>query len=282
MGQAIFEPALEQMDAKGARVFGPTSFRGYLKRHGFEGARRTPKYISIDFVDSLASELRNACTMVFRLGRASDGPGTQFALVRAESELAEFFLVDSECFDAGHVERFESEANDERMLGFRALPNLSETSLVNLGLASGVMSEALEIDDRVALLPPATGRSTFTFSFRPHSSVDEKLTHDSGQVEVDTLFAERRDDQRVLFVIEAKTGSKRSSLAKHKLAYPVYAIADRVPGEVDIVPVYLRIVRRSDAIHYHIVECSFPDPRTQDPAVDELRARRYREYVLQY
>lgn len=256
-------------------MYGPISFLAYVDDHELDAGSRTPKYISIDFVSDLVWELRERDTMVLRLGRATDGRGTQFALVRADESIREFFLVDSEVFEEAKARGYESDVDDERMLGFRALPNLSETSLVNLGLASGVMSEALDIDHRKSLLPPATGRSTFTFPLRPHSRLDAELEHRKGQVEVDTLFAEHRNGTRVLFVIEAKTGTSLGSIANHKLVYPTLAVADNVPAEVDIIPVYLRVVD-------HVVECSFPDPRDEPAALNELRATQYTKYVLNH
>lgn len=94
-------------------------------------------------------------------------------------------------------------------------------------------------------MPPATGRSTFTFDLRPHSSYPELVTHRDGQVEIDTLFAERRNGRTALFVIEAKTGTTYSSLAKHKLAYPILAVRDRIPPDVEVVPTYMGFTVRT-------------------------------------
>jgi len=43
----VFEPALTKLRESDRPVFGPTSFRGYVDRHGIE-AGRTPRYISVD------------------------------------------------------------------------------------------------------------------------------------------------------------------------------------------------------------------------------------------
>jgi hypothetical protein len=40
--------------------------------------------------------------------------------------------------------------------------------------------------------PPATGTSTLSFSFRPHTSMEEVLKHNQGQVEVDGMFVSLR------------------------------------------------------------------------------------------
>jgi hypothetical protein len=126
--------------------------------------------------------------------------------------------------------------------------------MVNLGLASGLLSEALRLDDKGGIVAPATGRSTFTFNVRPHSTLsDVVFRHESGQVEIDAIFVGRRDGQETLFVLEAKTG-KESSLAKHKLVYPLRALGPSVPANLPIVPVYVRIRQSSDGFHYHVLE----------------------------
>lgn len=159
-------------------------------------------------------------------------------------------------------------------------PKPSETSLVNLGLASGVLAEALDLDTSGALPPPATGRSTFTFEFRPHSECAETVTHRKGQVEIDTLFAERRNGELTLFVLEAKTGS-RASLAKHKLVYPVLAIAENVPRAIELVPVYLRCRQTEGNITFGVAECQLPDPRDRVTGVNELEVSRSRVIELE-
>lgn len=269
----VFGPALEEMVEQDARTYGPVSFRDYVADHGIESAASTPYHISVNALEDLARELRESNTMVLRMGAAPEGTGTLFLLVRA-SDVDEFFLVDEEIFAGEDPRHFEPPVDPETTIAFQLLPSLSETSLVNLGLASGVLSEALDLDTEGALMPPATGLSTFTFDVRPHSSIDQRFEHRRGQVEIDTMFAERRNGERVLFVIEAKTGTTVSSLAKHKLAYPALAIADAVPSEFEIVPVYIRVLQRGGEVVYRVAECQVPDPRQEDPAVDEVEARR--------
>lgn len=268
-----FTPALAEMRELGTRTFGPTSFLDYLDDNELDPPGRTPRHISVDSLHRLDEDLRDADTMVLRLGSAPDSTGTQFMLVRADESLDEFFLLDDELFGDAESMRFEPTVDREATIAFQLLPRLSETSLVNLGLASGVLSEALELDTDGALMPPATGRSTFTFDVRPQSSIEETVQHRHGQVEIDTLFAERRNGQRVLFVIEAKTGTVTSSLAKHKLVFPLLAIADGVPYEFEIVPVYIRATQMGSEMTYRIAECEIPDPREGTVAVDELRGQ---------
>lgn len=270
----IFGLALTEMAESGRRIYGPTSFRDYVSRHDLDWSGQTPRYISIDSLNDLAKELREADVMVLRLGSASDGTGTQFALVEARDQIQEFFLLDEDAFDTEQVMEFEPPVEKDKLLSFRLLPKLSETSLVNLALASGALGEALQLDTTGPLMPPATGRSTFSFDVKPHSAWDPVVTHRTGQVEIDTLFGERRDGETALFVIEAKTGTKRSSLAKHKLVYPLLALAEEVPHEIDIVPVYMRCQQVDDEMTFWIAECEVPDPRQRVIGVDEIREGR--------
>lgn len=275
----VFEPALAELAASDRTTFGPTSFRDYVETHDVAAGPRTPRYVSVDSLADLSPELQEAGVMVLRAGSAPDGTGTAFVLVDGPGGLGDFFLRDEGIFADRSVERFSTAADDDRLVSFRLLSTLSETSLVNLGLAAGVLAEALELDTSGALAPPATGRSTYTFPFRPHGSLEETITHRNGQVEIDTLFAERRDGERTLFVVEAKTGP-RASLAKHKLVYPILALADEVPPEIPLVPVYLRCRQEDGTITFDVVECRLPDPRESLPGIDDLAVDRSR--VLEF
>lgn len=268
----VFEPAIEEMAQRGNSFYGPESFRDYVSRHNLDSSGRTPRYISVDSLRDLSPELRESDVMVFRMGSASSGTGTQFLLVEASDDVAEFFLLDDEIFSGRDILDYQPPVEDEKLLSFHLLPTLSETSLVNLALASGVLSDALELDETGSLMPPATGRSTFTFDVRPNSAIDDSFEHRTGQVEIDTLFAEKRNGETVLFLIEAKTGRQHSTLAKHKLVYPTLALADSVPSEIDIVPLYMRCIQEDGQLYFKILECEFPDPRDRIPGFDELRA----------
>lgn len=265
----IFEPALNEMDESGSDIFGPRSFRDYISDNDIEGNPRTAQYISIDSIERLPNELLSANVMVLRLGSAPNGTGTQFLLINAPEGVSEYFIEDDTLEIDDQIDNFEIQ-DPEKLLSFGLLPNLSETSLVNLSLASGVLSEVLLLDSSGSLNPPATGRSTFSFELRPHSSMEETFDHRIGQVEIDTMFAERREGELTLFVIEAKAGTNQRSLAKHKLTYPILALADRVDPAVPIVPIYIRCNQVGDSIHFRVTECRLPDPRRRIPGVDEL------------
>ncbi len=276
----VFEPALESLAASGESLFGPRSFREYVSEHGIDGRVRTAQHISIDSLAAVPSELEAADVMVLRMGSAPDATGTAFVLLEAPKGVEQFFLEDEALFSDVEPARFESPVPADQLRSFDLLPSLSETSLVNLGLASGVMSEALALDTSRALLPPATGQSTFTFEVRPASHCHDPVTHRNGQVEIDTLLTERRDGTPTLFVIEAKTGP-RASLASHKLVYPLLAVAPAVGLEVEIVPVYLRCRALEDVVRFDIAECEFPDPRERLAGVDELAVERTRVVELE-
>ncbi|ELY96122.1 hypothetical protein C482_16138 [Natrialba chahannaoensis JCM 10990] len=269
---SVFGPALDELAATAQQVLGPRSFRDYVSTHDLD-ATRTARYISVDSLADLAPELREAGAMVLRMGSAPNGTGTAFVLVDGPNGMADFFLHDDVLFGGLASDPVPSVVEQAQLLNFSVLPSLSETSLVNLGLASGVLSHALDLDTTGALTPPATGRSTFTFDLRPHSVLEPTVTHRTGQVETDTLFVERRDGDPTLFVVEAKTGP-RATLAKHKLVYPILAVADSVPLDIEIVPVYLRCRQTDETITFDVAECSFPDPRQQVPGVDELEVVR--------
>ena len=48
------------------------------------------------------------------------------------------------------------------------------------------------------------------------------------------------------------------------------SIAEKVPMDMPIVPVYVRVKTSSLGIHYHIVECSIPDTRFGTVDYNEL------------
>jgi len=109
------------------------------------------------------------------------------------------------------------------------LPSFTETSLVNLALASGLMAHALGIRKGDVGLAPATGQSTFSFKFRPREKIELTWPHLRGQVEIDSLFTARRNGKETVFIMESKAGREFDSLSNHKLVYPVLALPQKVP-----------------------------------------------------
>jgi hypothetical protein len=56
--------------------------------------------------------------------------------------------------------------------------------------------------------------------------------------------------------VEAKAGDEFDTLAKHKLLYPVLALRSGIPEYMPVVPVYLRVLRRPEGLHFFVAECS--------------------------
>jgi hypothetical protein len=249
-------------------LYGPQSFQGYLTEHNLR-KHDTAQTISVDHYERLNPALRQADTMVLRLGKSHDG-STQFALVGTPGRLADFFLHDT---PAPGPEPYTAEAD---LTAYSVFPTLTETSQVNLAFASGLIGHALDLDKPYPTAAPATGSSTYTFSFLVHSEYQQRLTHVNGQVEIDAVFVGRRRGNPHLFVLEAKSGTATRTLAKHKLVYAALALAPRVPPEMPIIPVYLRVTGQT----YHLTECHLPDPRTQTVALDELTPVRRRSLTL--
>jgi hypothetical protein len=265
------DPALDALPSDAPGVFGPESFRDYLERTGADPSDyRTAGEISIDTRRQLDDRLRAAETTVLRLGRAPDGSGTQFALVHVPRRLDDFYL-DESTFEADDRRVFDyrpdgadrselSATATDALEVYRALPTLSETSIVDLGLSTQILPWALDLADEDGAATTAasvtTVQSTFAFSFDPHPACGATLRHRDGQVEVDAVVPARRDDDRLFVVIEAKRGRPRA-LAKHKLLYPALAAAGWAPDRFDrVVPVFLRARRDDEGLNYSVYECS--------------------------
>ncbi|NLO98096.1 MAG: hypothetical protein GX091_08520 [Peptococcaceae bacterium] len=273
----MWEMALQNMSSD-LCIFGPTSFQDYVREQGLQN-QNTAAQISIDSFERLPLTLKLNDTMVLRLGSSSKGIGTQFLLVKVKGRLRDFFLFDSEVFSKDKGSIFEP-VDPEQLKGFCILPELSETSLINLALSSGLIGKALGLDNNVIPTAPATGRSNFTFLIKPHSAFSKTFEHRQGQVEIDALFVEKRDGKDTLFIIEAKSSDTHRSLSKHKLVYPLLAVAQNVPQSIQIVPVYMKVLKKSNSYHFHIVECEFPDPRVCLASIDELKSKKHVHFIL--
>jgi hypothetical protein len=260
-------------------TFGPCCFQAYRKEHGL-GRIDTASAISVDHLSRLSSALRDHDLMVFRLGSRPGTRGTWFALARAVNGYGDYFLFDDAAFSDGSAEVFTPTVPARQLAGYQYLPTLTETSSVNLAIASGLLNAALGLDPDVAPVAPATGASTFDFTVVPHSGLGVEWPHLKGQVEIDAVVTGKRAGRDVVFVIEAKQGDGYRDLAKHKLTYPVSAVASRVPPEVGIVPVYMKIRQVGPKLEFNICECEWPDPRNSVAGVDQLVATRSTTFVL--
>lgn len=250
----VFEPALKYLPSGEWSVFGPTSFRRYLLENGFDNRRiDTAAYISIDSLDDLPPELREAGAMVLRLGRATDGPGTQFAVIGTPGRVEDFFLVDEEIYTQKDPEIYHPQSDPRDLLPYYLLPRLTERCMVNLAFASGLMGYALGLDKPWPTAAPAMGAGTFSFEVVPYPGA-QTLQHSTGQVEIDALFVGRRSGKETVFIVESKMGPA-GSLAKHKLVYAAKAVAPRL-GTTPLAPIYLRCEHRGPTVQYDVVECS--------------------------
>lgn len=270
-----WEPALHTLRDTNDGIYGPQSFIGYLESNDFNRNQyRTATELSIDTRAKLSNQLDEQETMVLRLGRAPDGPGTQFALVHVPGRLDDFFINEHE-FNLDDREVLDYSSGGDQMLSlshnardmlevYRALPTFSETSYVNFALSTGILSRALSLDTEQIGTAPTTVASTFEFEFEPHPDRPTVVHHNDGQIEIDALVMGRRNGERVLLVIEAKSGKSRS-LAKHKLGYPALAADKSLSLDFDrIIPVYLRAQSVGDRIQYSIYECSeLPEGKSQ-------------------
>lgn len=179
----------------------------------------------------------------FAWGAPRGQRNTDFALAQCVKGWDDYFLIDELIFGGVPVEPFVPPVSMRHLLPFLLLPAFSETSFVNLAIASGVLAHALGIDQGDLPHAPATGQSTFSFDVIPHPDLGVKWAHSQGQVEIDAVVTARRNGSECLFVVEAKSGLANESLAKHKLVYPVMALQTRVPGYLPVVPVYLKAHR---------------------------------------
>lgn len=251
----MFSQAIQEMEQSGQLVSEPRSFKAYIEQQGL-GSKRTADHISVQSFAGLHPELKEAGYTVLRLGAPQGSKHTHFALAKVQNDWSDFFLIDEEIFSGQPVETFVPGESAQNLMAFQLLPNLTETSLVNLALASGLLPKALGITTETQTIP-ATGQSTFSFDFKPLHNSPAVLSHKNGQVEIDALFVGQRDGKDYLFVVEAKSGKKFDSLAKQKLLYPVLAMKQNMPSYIQVIPIYLRSIRKESSIEFNIAECEF-------------------------
>lgn len=266
----IYSPRVESLTKSDNIVSEPESFKVYTETVLGKSLEPWP-YISVDSVLKLRPELKQANMMVLRLGSRPNSKGSFFSLIKAKHSYADFFFVDDRLFSGLKPELFLPDVSIRSLFPFQLLPKVTETSVVNLALASGLLPHALGVERSESLLIPATGQSTFTFEFKPRGDSDATLLHQQGQVEIDAVFVAKRDNKECLFVVEAKHGETFDSLAKHKLLYPTLSLLPKIPPSMPIVPVYLRSIKTKSGIDFYIAECPAVDGDTKNSiALDTL------------
>lgn len=238
------------------------NFQEYRRQSNPQLSSSAPRYISIQDYEHLIGLAPSGLEMVLRMGRGN------FVLLRGPTQdsIKDFFLLDDDIFQAAPPVNFPVIDFDGNLLSFKLLSTLSEANAVNLALASGLLGHALGLDEPFPKIAPATGMSSYSFYVRPNQEVSKVWFYDRGSVEIDTCFIAKRNGRASLFILEAKSSKKAqvdrdSSLAKHKIVYPIMSLSKYVPKEIDICPVYLRSWMEDGYPHYSIVECNYPDPR---------------------
>ena len=282
----MFELAIKELYESDSYVSRPESFQNYKKRANIKIKNiRTAQMLSIYAIKDLQKELFDANCTIFRLGSPKGESYTHFAIAKYYNDWSDYFLIDDDIFSNNEVQYVID--NKEVKYLFKLLQVLSESALVNLSLASGVLYKALNIKTDYQNIIPAVSAGSFTFDFKPLSNSNCRLTHHQGQVEIDSFFIAERNNIKNLFIVEAKLtnkkikGKKRYSLAKHKLLYPILAMKNNIPSTLNVIPVYIRfIINNNSSINIHIIECSIPRVKDEFGALDQLKPIRSSNYNI--
>jgi hypothetical protein len=270
----VFEPIILEMNNLGLNFTQPQSYLKYKKNNHITNSSITASVISVDFLDRLDPELKRNGIMIFRLGSPNGSRGTSFALSRTINGFNDYFLDETQLLDSSDSEHIVLDQSKD-LNAFKLLPRLTETSLVNLAFASGILSRALELDDLTNQIIPATCQSTFSFKVKPHENFDVEWEHQNGQVEIDALFYGKRKGKNELYLIESKFGSRHSTLAKHKLVYPYLAIKEYLKEEINIVPIYLKTSIMQNSIQILFTECTFVNESYAISSLKPLISKRF-------
>jgi len=252
---SIFQNAIESINDSNHEFYGPKSFLDYLSENNLS-EKSTAQHISVDSYEKLNGTLRENKLMVLRLGSQPDSRGTSFILTKTQNNWNDFFIFDRDLIADKDPSIFIPETSQRELYPFQLLPKLTETSMVNLAIGSGLLSRALEIDEYSSSTMFATGQSTFTFEFQLRENSQQKLHHVNGQIEIDGLFLGRKNNNEKLILVEAKHGvNQGQSLAKHKLFYPYKALESSIPDYFSIMPVYIKSWEENKVLHFLITEC---------------------------
>ena len=248
----------------GKKWFPKTKFTEYT---GVKG--KTPQNLSIDHYQNYVNthpELLENGMYLFRLGRGC------FSLVESKNILEQYFVDDKMFPSKG--DRYVSSASQQDLFSFSIMPKLTENTLLSLGLATGVIQAGLGMDSEEPIPSPSEANGSYKFEIKnPHDS--KNFIHD-GQVEIDTVVFGKMNGEYTLFVIEGKEGKPSTTLAKHKLAYPVMALASEgnIPEYINIVPAYVRAWQdvKNNSIHYCVATFEMDcNPRNSPADLAELR-----------
>ena len=92
---SIFYAAISEMSAKGLNIYGPKSFKAYMRENKLP-EKGTAANISIDSIEKLNLELKENKLMILRLGAKKGERETSFVLVRLSNSWSDFFLIDKD------------------------------------------------------------------------------------------------------------------------------------------------------------------------------------------
>jgi hypothetical protein len=275
----IFSKLIQELKFTESQFSLPQSYKIYKEKNNINSRIMTAAVISIDFLDKLDPELRANNFMVFRLGSPRGTSSTHFALSKNINGWGDYFLDEEVLYKEIKPEIYKLDSLEiNKFFAFTLLPKLTETSLVNLCFATGIMNKALSLDSENHQIIPATCQSIFDFDVIPHKLLDAKWQHQKGQVEIDALFYGERNGIKELYLVESKFGDSHSTLAKHKLVYPYLAIKKNIPNDIKIVPIYLKTNRAGNDINFKITECEF---KHGSEAISELVAKKSHHYVIE-
>lgn len=143
--ESIFLPAIQEMREKPISCREPESFDAYIKRNGLENAkqRRVVEYLSVQGFNGLDAGLKEERIMVFRLGSLPGTNGTAFGLARVSETWGEYFFFDDPLFGKLEPEVFVPKVPYSALYSLALVPTLTESSLANIAVASGLISEVL-------------------------------------------------------------------------------------------------------------------------------------------
>lgn len=279
--RTIFLSAIEEMRARSIPCREPESFDEYIKRNRLENAKhkRTAEYLSVQGFDDLDGGLKAEKTMVFRLGSFPGTKGTAFGLARVSKTWDEYFFFDDGLFGKLEPEVFVPKVPYSALYSLALVPTLTESSLANIAVASGLILEVLGADPQGVPSIPATGQSTYTFRFKPNTSYETVFEHRNGQVEIDGVFVCSIGSRATVVVLEAKSG-EFGSLAKHKLFYPMEALRQKIPVFMPIIGIYLRVQKREQDLYFNLAICESTRDDNGFSSIDSLRVKSIRKVVL--
>lgn len=165
----MFQTAVDDLSHSGASISSPEVFNDFLKRTS-QDKTRTPEKISVQSYSRLDKTLKEGMMTVFRLGAAEDSNNTKFGLAKIVNGWQDYFFLDKDLFDSQEIQAFIPKASYRDLYAFSLIPKFTETTLVNFSMASGLLQEALELDEYPSI--PVTGQSTFSFNFYPRLPED--------------------------------------------------------------------------------------------------------------